>query len=174
MVDRVCRRVRPALRHRSLRPADRAVADGEVGPGRGRALGGGALLSSARSEYIGFGGTGKQVRDFLHIDDFCDLVLTRSNVRCVCGRAVQRRRRIGAQRVTFGVDRGVREATGNRIPIGSEPENRPADIRIYVTDHRRVTQATGWAPRRDVATVVSDICSWIQREEAVIRPLLGR
>jgi CDP-paratose 2-epimerase len=26
-------------------------------------------------KYIGFGGSGKQVRDFLHIDDFCDLVL---------------------------------------------------------------------------------------------------
>ena len=38
-------------------------------------------------KYIGFGGTGKQVRDFLHIDDFCDLVLDQiANLDAYAGR----------------------------------------------------------------------------------------
>ena len=38
-------------------------------------------------KYIGFGGSGKQVRDFLHIDDFCDLVLDQiANIDAYAGR----------------------------------------------------------------------------------------
>ena len=47
--------------------------------------------------YIGFGGTGKQVRDILHIDDVCDLVLDQVRHFCrLSGQTVQRRRRVAA------------------------------------------------------------------------------
>ena len=66
------------------------------------------------------------------------------------------------------------KVTGNSISIVPEVETRRADVRIYVTDYRRLTQATGWAPRRNVETVVADVCAWIRGEEAAIGPLLGR
>jgi CDP-paratose 2-epimerase len=38
-------------------------------------------------KYIGLGGSGKQVRDFLHIDDFCDLALDQiANMDAYAGR----------------------------------------------------------------------------------------
>ncbi len=66
------------------------------------------------------------------------------------------------------------KATGNRISIGSEPENRPADIRIYITDHRRLTRGDRLAPRRDVPTVVGDISAWIRSEEGGDPPASGK
>jgi CDP-paratose 2-epimerase len=125
--------------------------------------------------YIGFEGTGKQVRDFLHIADLADLVLAQvREMESYRGRV-------------FNVGGGVpgslslrectelcREITGNAISIAPVAENRPADVRIYVTDHRAVSAAAGWAPRRDARRTLADIYQWIQSEEsAVERVLLG-
>ena len=87
--------------------------------------------------YIGFEGAGKQVRDVLHIDDMCDLILD------------QVRHFPSYQGKRFNVGGGVqhstslreltdlcREVTGREISISPDPETRPADVRIYVTDHR--------------------------------------
>ena len=38
------------------------------------------------------------------------------------------------------------EITGNRVEIARVAENRPSDVRIYVTDNARVTADTGWSP----------------------------
>jgi CDP-paratose 2-epimerase len=125
--------------------------------------------------YIGFGGQGKQVRDVLHIEDLCDLVACQ----------VERFDRYagGLFNAGGGASRSVslleltaicEEVTGNRIAIGSEPDTRPADLRIFATDHRRLTSAGGWCPRRDVRAAAVDIFEWIRREESALRPLLGQ
>lgn len=123
--------------------------------------------------YIGFGGTGKQVRDFLHIDDFCDLVLDQV---AHFGEYQGRRWNIGgglnfslSLRETTSV---CEEVTGNRIAMGSQPDNRPADVRIYLTDHSRVSAIRGWQPRRDARQTVADLTGWLHREEAVLQPIL--
>jgi CDP-paratose 2-epimerase len=125
--------------------------------------------------YIGFGGTGKQVRDIVHVDDVCDLVADHvGRFECYAGGLFNAGGGLANSASLLELTSACEEATGNRIPIGSEPANRPADIRIYITDHTRLTRTTGWKPRRDVRTVVADICAWIRRDEAVIGPLLGR
>ena len=123
--------------------------------------------------YIGFNGTGKQVRDFLHIEDLADLVLAQV-------REMDRYRGC-----LFNVGGGVacslslreltdlcREITGNAISIAPVPENRPADVRIYVTDHRAVSAAAGWSPRRDARQTLGDIYEWIRSEEAAVQGVL--
>lgn len=122
--------------------------------------------------YIGFGGTGKQVRDFLHIDDFCDLVLDQIrhfDVYC------NRRWNVGGGREhslsLLELTELARQATGNVVPIESVPDNRPADVRIYLTDASRVSAVRGWQPRRDAATTVADIARWIDSDRDALAPL---
>ena len=123
--------------------------------------------------YIGFGGTGKQVRDILHIDDVCDLVLD------------QVRHFADYQGKRFNVGGGLRhsaslreltdlcrEVTGREIPISPDPETRPADVRIYVTDHRRVSEVRGWQPTRDVRTALQDIHRWLEDADEEVRSIL--
>ena len=123
--------------------------------------------------YIGFNGTGKQVRDFLHIEDLAELVL--AQVRDM------ERYRGGVFNVGGGVACSLslrectdlcREITGNAISIASVSENRPADVRIYVTDHRAVTAAAGWGPRRDARQTLTDIYHWIRSEESAVEAVL--
>jgi len=123
--------------------------------------------------YIGFQGTGKQVRDLLHIDDLADLVLA------------QLRDMDAYRGQVFNVGGGVpcslslrectdlcREITGNGIAITPVPENRPADLRIYATDHRRISALGGWQPRRSARQTLADIFAWIRAEEATVRRVL--
>lgn len=63
--------------------------------------------------------------------------------------------------------------TGNKISITSVPENRQADIRIYLTNNYKVSQRTGWKPEIGVEEILKEIYYWIQENETTLRPILG-
>ena len=65
------------------------------------------------------------------------------------------------------------DITGNTIPIERSETDRPADIRLYVTDNSRVTQTTGWRPQRGVRVIIEDIRVWIEEHREVLRPILS-
>ncbi|MCH8204116.1 MAG: NAD-dependent epimerase/dehydratase family protein [Candidatus Hydrogenedentes bacterium] len=124
--------------------------------------------------YIGYGGAGKQVRDLLHIDDLLDLILYQ----------MDHFEELDGE--TFNVGGGpknsvslceltdiCREISGNTIEIGSEAEDRPGDIRLYITDNSHVTERAGWRPKKDIPTIVQDIVAWLESNEAQLRPILG-
>ncbi len=124
--------------------------------------------------YIGFEGAGKQVRDFLHVADLCQLV------------EEQLRNFDRYQGQTFNVGGGgacslsllectrlCEEITGNKISIASDSRNRPADVRIYITDSTKLHGLTDWRPRLTEKAVLADIFHWIRREEIALKPLLA-
>jgi CDP-paratose 2-epimerase len=63
--------------------------------------------------------------------------------------------------------------TGRTIPIRRELVNRPADIRLYLTDNAKVTQMTGWEPRIGVEQIVQEITDWIRANESALAPILS-
>ncbi|PCJ57547.1 MAG: 3-beta hydroxysteroid dehydrogenase [Candidatus Hydrogenedentota bacterium] len=123
--------------------------------------------------YIGYGGTGKQVRDFVHIDDLARLVTYQlDHIGELSGQTFN---------VGGGLDVSVslqeltticQGLTGNTIHIASEMEDRPADLRLYITDNTRITQATGWAPEKTVETTLEDIVKWIRDNQEQLQPIL--
>ena len=122
--------------------------------------------------YIGWGGQGKQVRDLLHVDDLAELI------------EAQLARFDSLAGSTFNVGGGLasslsllettalcRAITGRAIPIRQVAETRPADLKLYMTDARRVTQATGWTPRRRPHETLTAIYDWIREAEPAVRHL---
>jgi CDP-paratose 2-epimerase len=124
--------------------------------------------------YIGFGGKGKQVRDFLHVDDFCELIVDQTrHFELYHGR---RWNVGGGLRHSLSLVEATclcRQITGNTIYINPRLEDRPADVRIYLTDHRSVSAVNGWFPRRDAAATLSDIHDWLVQEGEQYRAILG-
>lgn len=124
-------------------------------------------------EYIGFEGSGKQVRDFLDIDDFCNLLWRElSNFDALQGQIFN---------VGGGPERSVslreltelaRQATGNRIAIQPNPESRPGDIPYFVTDMSRLANQLHWRPEISPAQTMSKIVRWIREQESQVRQLL--
>lgn len=122
--------------------------------------------------YIGYNGLGKQVRDFLHIHDLCDLVIEQIRafdrwdgwVGNVAG---------GASNAASLCELTTlcRELVGREIPINSVPVNRPADLRIYIGDCARLFARTAWRPRRNLGRIVQDIAVWAREHSAALQGL---
>lgn len=123
--------------------------------------------------YFGYGGTGKQVRDFLHVADLFELVDAQiQNLDLFDGQ-------------TFNVGGGLNNSlsllestylceqiTGKRIPIHPHPETRVADVPLYISDHRKITELCGWQPSRGPKQTLSDIYYWIRENENLVRATL--
>ena len=123
--------------------------------------------------YIGYGGTGKQVRDVLHVDDLIDLV------------ELQLSDRDHWASRTFNVGGGGQgslsllettllcsEITGIKIEVGAVSETRAGDVRSYISDCRGLFAHTDWRPAKTPETVMRDIFSWIEDHEDIVRATL--
>jgi CDP-paratose 2-epimerase len=122
--------------------------------------------------YNGWGGTGKQVRDILHIDDLADLV----------ERQLMEVDSWSAEIYNVGGSRAVsaslkeltdvaRRVTGRSIEIGSRSSTDSVDVRIYLSDNSRVSAQFGWRPTRDVEKIASDTHAWLRSHEHQLRPI---
>jgi CDP-paratose 2-epimerase len=119
--------------------------------------------------YIGYGGTGKQVRDVLHAADLAELVERQLREFPAwegwCGN-------VGGGRETscslLELTALCREATGISLDIGAVPEQRQADLRIFLADCSRLKSTRGWAPARSLRQIVGDIASWLDRHPATL------
>jgi CDP-paratose 2-epimerase len=122
--------------------------------------------------YIGYGGSGKQVRDFVAVDELCDLVLRQIEA---IDSLPQRVYNVGgglASSLSLIETTELCEAiTGNRVDIARVAENRPSDVPLYVTDNARVTADTGWAPRKSPRETLAEIYGWIREHERLVAPL---
>src|SRR5450631_3276913 len=123
--------------------------------------------------YIGFDGSGRQVRDFLHIDDFCALLLEQiGDFETYQGRLWNVGGGLPFSLSLLETTRLCEEITGNRLQIAPVAETRPADVRIYLTDHRRLSAVNGWQPQRDAHTTLTDIFNWIRDSEDLVKHAL--
>ena len=119
--------------------------------------------------YIGYNGTGKQVRDVLHIDDLCDLILLQiqrfdefnGEIFNVGG---GRENSISLQEMTAL----CKEVTGQATSISTVSQTRPNDLIWYVTDNSRVSRAFGWKPKKSVKDTITDISQWIRSNRDIV------
>ena len=124
--------------------------------------------------YIGFDGSGKQVRDVLHVKDLIRLVdMQLSNLDKVNGEI-------------FNVGGGDRSSTslleltemcngiiGKKIKIGKVKRNRKADIRMYVSDCTKINKALKWKPKYAMEDIVEDTFKWISDNRDKVEPILS-
>jgi CDP-paratose 2-epimerase len=125
-------------------------------------------------KYIGFGAKGKQVRDLLHINDLFSLIdLQASCLNRINGKIYN----VGGGRAVslslLETTKLCEEISGNRVKKAKVLPNRPGDIAIYLTDNRKVTQELGWVPENNPKKILSDIYSWIRKNEKQIKQFLS-
>jgi CDP-paratose 2-epimerase len=124
--------------------------------------------------YIGYGGTGKQVRDLLHVADLVELVADQ----------LERPEHWAGAVVNVGGGRAgslslrettelCRELTGNEVPIAAEPEERPGDVPLYLSDCTRLASLTDWRPERGPEQVLRDLVAWAREHAADLEALVS-
>jgi CDP-paratose 2-epimerase len=124
--------------------------------------------------YVGYGGTGKQVRDILHVADLYALIRKQihkmDEPECRIyniGGGLE-----GSVSLTE-LTRLVREATGRKIRIDAEPKTRIADIPYYVTDYTNAFTDFDWRPTRKPADIVEDVSRWMRDNATLLGSILS-
>jgi CDP-paratose 2-epimerase len=116
--------------------------------------------------YLGFDGSGRQVRDLLHIDDLIDLLDEQLGD--------PERWDGSVANVGGGVECSLslaettalcRDITGREVPVAAAGEDRPGDIPVYISDCSRVLGRSAWRPRRSARDVLADIDAWLDEHE---------
>lgn len=124
-------------------------------------------------KYIGYGGLGKQVRDILHVQDLIALIdFQIHNIEKFNGKVYNAGGGLGSSVSLLEMTQICEEITGNKIRIDSEIENRPADLRIYITDNSKIETEIGWKPKKSARDVFGDIFQWIKTNEQQLTNIL--
>lgn len=123
--------------------------------------------------YNGYGGTGKQVRDILHIHDLFRLVDWQAHhLEEISGRTFNAG---GGPEVSISLcelTAFCERLTGNRIEITPAPEPRKADVRLYITDNTEVSRVCGWQPLIGTEAILREIYEWILKYEKPLSEVL--
>jgi len=122
--------------------------------------------------YIGFGGAGKQVRDLLHIQDLCELILQIVNApKEYSGDVLNvgggHERSISLMELT----EMCRKVVGNSVVTSGVSETAGFDVPIYVSDCRKLFARSSWRPKRSVEKLVTDTHHWIRENENALKPI---
>lgn len=125
-------------------------------------------------QYIGYGGTGKQLRDFLHINDLLKLIdYQLHNFNSLDGEVLNvgggRSSNLSLQEMT----QLCQDITGNKIEIRAVDQARAGDIPIFITDCDRLKQKTQWQPEITPEETLMDIYRWLINHEDKLRAILS-
>lgn len=124
--------------------------------------------------YIGYGGTGKQVRDLLHVDDLVELI--EEQLADPDHWAGQTFNVGGGREVSLSLQEAsaiCARLSGNKLEVGATPEDRDGDVPLYLSDCSRLFAHTSWRPKRDAECVLGDIHRWIDADRDRLGEVLG-
>lgn len=124
--------------------------------------------------YIGYGGTGKQVRDILHFRDFLRLVdLQIHNMSKFSGEIFNIGGGLNVSVSLQELTSLCESATGNRLSIAKVEKTREADVKIYITDNSKVTKLTDWVPLISKDQIIAEIYEWLVDNEDQLKSILS-
>ena len=125
-----------------------------------------SFLRNRKLDYIGFGGSGKQVRDLLHIDDLVELIdLQLSDPGGWAGMTLNVGGGVESSLSLLEASSICAELTGNDLRVGSVEETRAGDVPIYISDCTRLYAHTTWRPKRTPTEILADVVGWIEANE---------
>ena len=127
-------------------------------------------FNKQKLDYIGYGGHGNQVRDILHIEDLCRLILIQ----------IKKINKINNKTFTVGgsyksftsllnLTKICQKITNNNIKIGKIKSTSIYDIPYFITDNSLIKKTYKWAPKKNVYDVVKDTYIWISRNKKELK-----
>ncbi len=122
-----------------------------------------------RLSYMGFGGTGKQIRDLMHPADlFALLELQTPHLSEQAGQIFNAGGGHPGSTSLLEYTKICEEITGRRSEIGSIPETRQLDLPYYVSDNDKVERVFAWTPHKTPRAIATAIHAWLQANHDLV------
>ena len=125
-------------------------------------------LLKRKLSYIGFGGKGYQVRDVIHIDDVCKIIL------------IQIKKIKNINNNIFNIGGGFKNSislkiltnkceklTKNKINIKKITKTSVFDIPYFITDNSKITKTYNWKPLKSIDQILKDIYLWVSKNKQI-------
>ena len=123
--------------------------------------------------YIGYGGSGNQVRDVLHIDDFTKLInlqIKKLNI------IFNKKFNVGGSLKSFtslnNLTKICQKITGSKIKFRKEKKTSIYDIPYFITNNELVERTYKWKPKKNMIDVVKDNYQWLIRNKQQLLKIL--
>ena len=127
-------------------------------------------INNFKINFIGFNGTGRQVRDVLHIKDLCELILLQ----------IQKIKKINNKLMNIGggkknslnliqLTKLSSDITKNKIKIGSIKKTSPYDVPYFVSNINYVRKLYKWKPKRNLRKIVADLYIWMKPNISILK-----
>jgi CDP-paratose 2-epimerase len=118
-------------------------------------------INKLKLSYIGFGGNGHQLRDILHIDDLCALILkqikkinTINNKIFTAGGG--KNNAVSLKDLTLKVQR----FSNNKISFTKIKKTSIFDVPYFISCNEEVKNIYNWKPKKNITQIVQDIYKW--------------
>ena len=129
-----------------------------------------SYINGKSLKYIGYGGTGKQIRDILHIDDVCNLI------------NIQIKNFTNKNNMLFNLGGGKKNAislkelskkcqklTRRNIKIFKQKNTSIYDIPYYVSNNQKAKKVYNWYPKKNINEVLLDMFNWMKKNNSKIK-----
>ncbi len=127
-------------------------------------------IFKTKIKYIGYGGFGNQIRDVLHIDDLCELILlqikklkTINNITINVGGG--NKSKVSLKELT----KICENITHNRCKISKNPQTSNYDIPYYVSNINKVKKLYKWYPKKKINIIMKDLYNWMKINKTILR-----
>jgi len=111
--------------------------------------------------FIGFGGKGKQVRDFFSPEDLGSLLVKQMNSpNHKAPKIINAGGGLKSAMSLYELNEYCKQQFGFDKQIKTESETRPFDLPYYVTDNSEVTKHWNWSPQQSGVQILDDIVKY--------------
>ena len=131
-------------------------------------------VNKKKLKYIGFGGNGHQVRDVLHVDDLCEIILKQiKNFRKIKNKLFTVGGSNSSNTSLKNLTNLCEKITGNKISFSKKSKTSIYDISYFVSNNNLVSKTYNWKPKKNMNNIVHDIYKWIIKDYKKIKIYLG-
>ena len=123
-------------------------------------------INKQKLKYIGYGGHGNQVRDVLHINDLCNLILIQiKNINKLNNKLYT----VGGSNKSYtslnNLTKICQKITKKKINFKKELKTSIYDIPYYISNNSLVSKTYKWKPKKNIYDVVMDTYIWLSRNK---------
>ncbi len=127
-------------------------------------------VNKKKLSYKGYGGHGNQVRDLIHIDDVCEIILKQiKKINSIYNQSFDVGGGIKNTISLRQLTKKCQKITNKKIKILQDKKTSKFDIPYFVSDNKKIYSVYKWRPKKNIDHILNDIFYWLDKNKKILR-----